>query len=190
MKKLILASQSPRRRELMELLNIDFEVIISKVVEKIDPKLDIDSALILLAKEKAMAILKNHQDSIVIGADSVVYQNKEILNKPKDKDDAFKMIKSYSNNHHSVITAVSIISDEKEINFVSRCNVYFTEITDQEIIEYLTFDEYKDKAGAYAIQGLMAKFIYKVEGDYNAVVGFPISKVYKSLKEDFNLFLN
>ncbi len=187
MKKIILASQSPRRKDYMDLLGIDFEVKAADIDEKIDLSLSLDNALIKLAKEKATAVLLNNPEAIVIGSDSIVYQDDEIFNKPKNSEDAFRMIKSYSNSNHSVKTSVCIISSEKEVSFVSECQVYFYKISDAEINDYLLSKEYKDKAGAYAIQGLMAKFIYKVEGDYNAVVGFPIAKVYKSLKEDFNI---
>ena len=188
MRKIILASQSPRRKELLKSLNVEFEVINSNIDEKIDLTIDLDQALINLANEKARVVFDSHQDSLVIGADSIVYQNKTILNKPKDKETAFQMIKSYSNNQHTVMTAISIMDFNQEVNFVSKCIVYFSEISDQEIWEYLKFDEYKDKAGAYAIQGLMAKFIYHIEGDFYSVVGFPVSKVYKHLKEDFKIF--
>lgn len=188
MKKVILASQSPRRKELMGLLNLEFEVIVSDIEEKIDASLNLDVALMKLATQKAMSVFKDHQDSIVIGSDSIVYQDNTILNKPKDRDDAFKMIKSYSDSYHKVMTAVTIIDKDKKISFISECSVFFNHISDEEITEYLKSDEYKDKAGAYAIQGLMAKFITKVEGDFYSVVGFPISKVYKSLKDDFNMF--
>ena len=187
MTKIILASQSPRRKEFMKLLNIDFDVIVPKIDEQIDPSLDLDKGLKKLAKEKARTVLVNNPQAIVIGSDSIVYQNNKILNKPTNKDDAFKMIKSYSNSNHSVKTAVCILSRDKEVSFVSECQVYFFKISDQEIEDYLKLEEYQDKAGAYAIQGLMSKYIYKVEGDYSAVVGFPIAKVYKSLKEDFNI---
>ncbi len=188
MKKVILASQSPRRKELLQLLNIDFDVINSNIEEKIDLTIDLDTALINLAQQKAEAVFDLHPNSIIIGSDSIVYQDKNILNKPKNKEEAFSMIKSYSKNQHTVLTAVSIIDESKKINFVSKCKVYFNEITDKEINDYLMFDEYKDKAGAYAIQGLMAKFICKVEGDFYSIVGFPISRVYNHLKEDFKLF--
>lgn len=187
MSKIILASQSPRRRDFMKFLGIDFEIKSANIDENIDNNLSLDEGLIKLAKEKATAVLLDYPEAIVIGSDSIVYQDNVILNKPKNKEEAFKMIKSYSNSSHSVKTSVCIISKDKEVSFVSQCQVYFFTISDKEINEYLLSDEYKDKAGAYAIQGLMAKFIYKVEGDFSAVVGFPIAKVYKSLKEDFKV---
>lgn len=187
MSKIILASQSPRRKEFMKLLNIDFDVKVANIDEKIDESLGLDNGLKKLAQEKAKAIFKDFPDAIVIGSDSIVYQDKEIFNKPKNIEDAFRMIKAYSNSHHSVMTSVCIISKDHQVSFVSKCKVYFYKISDEEIWDFLKSNEYQDKAGAYAIQGLMAKFIYKVEGDYSAVVGFPIAKVYKSLKEDFNI---
>lgn len=188
MKEIILASKSPRRKDLMKLLNIDFKVETKSITEVIDKNLSIDEALIKLANQKAMAIFKENQDAIVIGADSIVYQNNKILNKPKSKDEAFKMIKSYSNAHHRVITAVSIVSLEKTVSFTSLCTVYFNQIFDSEILAYLALNDYQDKAGAYGIQGYMARHIKKVEGDYNAVVGFPVAKVYQALKNDFNIY--
>lgn len=188
MPKIILASQSPRRKELMQLLNVDFKVISADIDETLDKSISLDDALMQLSNKKAKAIFKKHIDSIVIGADSIVYQNDKILNKPTDKNDAFKMIKSYSNTYHEVMTAVSIIDINQEVNFISKCKVYFNDISDQEINEYLLSDEYKDKAGAYAIQGLMAKFIYKVDGDFYSVVGFPVSKIYIVLKDNFKVY--
>lgn len=188
MREIILASKSPRRRELMKFLNVDFKVISADVDETFEKNLSLEDALIVLANKKAKAVFKDNKNSIVIGADSIVYQNNTIFNKPKDKEDAFSMIRSFSNNHHKVMTAVSIIDDNQQINFISQCKVYFNPISDQEINEYLLDDEYKDKAGAYAIQGLMSKFIYKVEGDFYSVVGFPVSKIYKVLKDDFNVY--
>ena len=188
MRKLILASRSPRRRELMQLLDVDFQVRSADIDESLNEKLPIEDALMDLSNRKAQAIFKNYPGHLIIGADSVVYQNNTIINKPRDKDDAFSMIKLFSNSYHTVMTAVSIIDKDKEINFVSKCKVYFMPISDQEIYDYLEDDEYKDKAGAYAIQGLMSKFIYKVEGDFYSVVGFPVAKIYKSLKEDFGVY--
>lgn len=187
MQKIILASQSPRRKELMKLINIDFTVISSNIEESIDKSLSIEAGLKKLAYQKAQAIYKLNKDSIVIGSDSIVYQDKQILNKPKSKEEAFKMIKSYSNNSHQVMTTVSIISKDKTKTILSKCEVFFNQISDEEIEEYLKLADYKDKAGAYGIQGLMAKFIKRVEGDYYAVVGFPISRVYQLLKNDFKV---
>ncbi|NLC54459.1 MAG: septum formation protein Maf [Erysipelothrix sp.] len=188
MKNIILASGSPRRKELMERLDVDFEVIVANVDESLDKTLPIEKALIKLANKKAKAVFKDYRDSIVIGADSIVFQNDVIFNKPKDKEDAYQMIKAFSNNHHLVLTAVSIIDKSQTVNFITKCKVYFNEISHQEINEYLKSDEYRDKAGAYAIQGLMSKFIYKVEGDYYAVVGFPVAEIYSVLRDDFNVY--
>ena len=98
------------------------------------------------------------------------------------------MIKSYSNKSHEVISGVCIKSKEKTIRFTSSCTVNFYNISDKEINEYLEFDEYKDKAGAYAIQGYMSKFISSVEGDFYSVVGFPISKIQRVLRDEFTVF--
>lgn len=188
MKEIILASKSPRRRELMQFLNADFKVVSADVDETFEKGLSLEDALMTLANKKAMTVFKDYPNSIVIGADSIVYQYQTIFNKPKDKADAFSMIKSFSNNHHKVMTAVSIVDNTQQINFISQCKVYFNPISDEEIYEYLLDDEYKDKAGAYAIQGIMSKFIYKVEGDFYSVVGFPIAKIYEVLSKKFNIY--
>lgn len=188
MKKIILASKSPRRRELMKVLDVEFDVISADIDEKLEKDLPIEQALMQLSNKKAQAIFKCHPNCIVIGADSIVYQNETVFNKPKNKEDAFSMIKAFSNNHHEVMTAVTIISKDHTSNFVSKCKVYFNYLSDEEIYDYLKKDEYKDKAGSYAIQGNMAKFIYKVEGDYYSVVGFPVSKIYHALKEEFDVY--
>lgn len=188
MQRIILASKSPRRYELMKMLNINFAVIVSDSEEIFNNKLAIKDAVIEVANQKALKVFQDNQDAIVIGVDSIVYQNQKILNKPKNYAEAFTMIKSYSNNKHQVISGVSIISKAKTIKFSSLCTVYFDEISDSEIKNYLKSDEYKDKAGAYAIQGLMAKFIKKIKGDYYSVVGFPINQIYFALKDEFLLF--
>ena len=184
--RIVLASKSPRRKELLSLLNIPFEIIVSDIDEKIDLNNDIYSEIEKLSFQKAKAVFKKNNDAIVIGADTIVYINKQVLGKPKDKEDARRMLKMLSNNIHEVITGVTIISNKSIDTFSQSAKVYFYPLLDEEIEEYIDSIEPLDKAGAYAIQGLGAKFVKKIDGDYSTVVGLPIGEVYRRLKNFYN----
>ena len=184
--KLILASGSPRRKEILNYLNIPFEVIISSFEEKIDEKKPLEEEIKRLSEGKASTVFKDNKDAIVIGADTIVTINNKVLGKPKDKEDAYQMLKLLSGNKHIVITGVTIISEEKIDTFASVSDVYFNKLTDKEINDYIATNEPMDKAGAYAIQGIGSKFINKIDGDYYSIMGLPINEIYKRLKV-FNL---
>ena len=180
--KLILASGSPRRKEILNYLNIPFEVIISSFEEKIDEKKPLEEEIKRLSEGKASTVFKDNKDAIVIGADTIVTINNKVLGKPKDKEDAYQMLKLLSGNKHIVITGVTIISEEKIDTFASVSDVYFNKLTDKEINDYIATNEPMDKAGAYAIQGIGSKFINKIDGDYYSIMGLPINEIYKRLK--------
>ena len=180
--KLILASGSPRRKEILSYLNIPFEVIISSFEEKIDEKKPLEEEIKRLSKGKASTVFKDNKDAIVIGADTIVTINNKVLGKPKDKEDAYQMLKLLSGNKHTVITGVTIISEENIDTFASVSDVYFNKLTDKEINDYIATNESMDKAGAYAIQGIGSKFINKIDGDYYSIMGLPINEIYKRLK--------
>ena len=180
--KLILASGSPRRKELLATLNMPFEVIVSDFDEKIDTRKPLVEEIKRLSYGKACSVFENNKDVIVIGADTIVTIENKVLGKPKDKEDAKRMLKELSNNVHTVITGVTIISSEKCETFASSNKVYFDDLSNEEIEEYIATLEPMDKAGAYAIQGLGSKFIKKIEGDYYAIVGLPINQIYKKLR--------
>ena len=182
---LILASNSPRRKEILEMLGFDFKIVVShcdETVDKISPK----QTVMELSKRKAMAINCEETD-IIIGSDTIVCLNDNILGKPKDKDDAIRMLKSLSGNCHEVFTGVTIISGKKCITDYVSAKVYFKKMSEDEIIYYVNTNEPMDKAGAYAIQGKGAAYIEKIEGDFFAVMGLPACFVSKALAE-FNIF--
>ena len=180
--RLILASGSPRRKEILSYLNIPFEVIVSSFEEKIDENKSLEEEIKRLSIGKATTVFKGNKDAIVIGADTIVTINSKVLGKPKDKEDAYQMLKLLSGNKHTVITGVTIISKEKADTFASLSDVYFNRLTDEEIKGYIATNEPMDKAGAYAIQGVGSKFINKIDGDYYAIMGLPINEIYKRLK--------
>ena len=181
--KLILASGSPRRKDLLSTLHIPFEVIVSDIDEYIDYNNDLASEIEKLSFQKAKAVFDNHQDSIVIGSDTIVILDDKVLGKPKDYDEARTMLKSLQNNTHKVLTAVTIMSKDNIETFHEIVEVTFNEMSIEEIEEYIKTNEPLDKAGSYAIQGDAAKYIKCINGDYNSVIGLPLSEVYKRLKK-------
>jgi len=191
-RKLILASASPRRRELMEKLGVAFEVETSASEECVPRDLSVFQTAEYLSGVKAEDVFLRHKgESItVIGSDTVVILEGEIFGKPKDREDAYRMLKRLSGRSHIVSTGVTILSGTpgqepvSRISFTSEAKVKFYDLTEEEIREYLTNDEYADKAGAYGIQGLGALFVERVEGDYYTVVGFPLAAAARLLKRE------
>lgn len=180
--KLVLASGSPRRKEILNYLNIPFEIVVSDFEEKIDENKSLEEEIKRLSKGKASTVFKENKNATIIGADTIVTINNKILGKPKDKQEAYRMLKFLSGNKHTVITGVTIISKDITDTFAVLSDVYFNVLKDEEINEYIATGEPMDKAGAYAIQGFGSKFIHKIDGDYYAVMGLPISEIYKRLK--------
>lgn len=183
MSKIILASGSPRRKELLSTLGYEFEVMTSEVDETLNPDNDIIEEIEALSFKKALAVFKDHRDKIVIGSDTMVTINGRRLGKPKDEEDAFLMLKELSNNTHEVVTAVSIISASQSETFSSVSKVKFAKMSDEEIREYIATKEPMDKAGAYAIQGLGSKYIQGIVGDYYSIMGLPVCEVYHRLQK-------
>lgn len=183
MTKIILASKSPRRRELMELLHIPFDVIVSDIDEQIDPQNDLVKEIEKLSYRKAEAVFKDHPDALVIGSDTIVKIGNDILGKPKDIEQAEAMLKELSDNTHEVVTGVSILYKDQTETFSSVAKVTFYPLDEKEISEYIATNEPMDKAGSYAIQGDAAKFIRSIEGDYYTIVGLPIAELYHRLKK-------
>ena len=178
----ILASKSPRRRQLMEYLNIPFEVIVADIDEVIDPNNNLRKEIEKLSFLKALKVFENNSDAMVIGADTIVVVNNEVLGKPKNQDDAFRMLKMLQDNKHEVITGVTILTKDKSETFSTVSDVYFSKMSDEEIKEYINTNETMDKAGAYAIQGIGSKFIKSINGDYYSIMGFPVNEIYNRLK--------
>lgn len=186
--KVILASKSPRRKELMDLLGIDYEIMVSEVDETLEEGLSLEEQSKRLGYIKAKAVFdKTNGDRIVIGSDTLVVKEGKLFGKPKDKQDAVNMINALKNNKHQVITSIAVLiqKDDKYEEYLDCdiTDVYVSDMSDEEIEEWLNTGKAYDKAGAYAIQLEFAKFIEKIDGNYATIVGLPIHKVYKILKK-------
>ena len=180
--KVILASASPRRKEILGKTGIDFEVQVSDCDENIDENRP-DELVMKLSELKAKAVAAKNPDAIIIGSDTVVAHKGQIMGKPADRAEAISMIKSFAGDIHQVYTGVTIIIPNEKTYTHNVCtDVHVLPMTDEEIERYVDTGEPMDKAGAYAIQGLFAPFISKIDGDYYNVVGLPISSVYAILK--------
>lgn len=181
---IILASASQRRKELLSIYIKNFKIIPADIDEDIPNNLSIEEAPLYIAKAKAVAVNNRLcENDLVITADTVVLFNNTIYGKPKNKHDAYNMIKTLSGNTHQVITGVCCYSKDNKIKieFSDFTNVTFTSINDYIIEKYLEHDEYIDKAGAYAIQGLASIFVEKIDGNYDNVVGLPIGRLVRNL---------
>lgn len=176
--KLVLASKSPRRSEILKNAGYEFTVRVADADETIPDGTKPEDAVVFLAARKAMAV-ERADDETVLGADTIVVLDNKILGKPKDREDAFNMIKSLSGRVHSVFTGVCIIENGKSMTFSEETQVEFLTLTDKEINTYIDTDEPYDKAGAYGIQGYASKFVKRINGDYFNVVGLPISAIYE-----------
>lgn len=184
--KYILASKSPRRSEILQNAGFRFKVLPSNIDEsKISTNLTPIDYCVELAKLKAYDIANKHKNCTIIGSDTIVYINNSILNKPKNFNDAKKMLTMLSNNTHTVLTGVSIVNINEKIdfNFYESTEVSFYKISDLEIENYINQFKPYDKAGSYGIQDGSNLFVKKIVGSYENIVGFPISKFYQSLKK-------
>lgn len=183
MKKIILASASPRRQELLSNITTDFTVCPADADETLPEGLSIEKQIETLAKRKAEAVLEQNPDKIVIGSDTMVVVDNKPLGKPKDKEDAIRMLKMLSGRKHKVITGVAVLCKEKKLINHRTTKVKFRVLTEHEIESYVATGEPMDKAGAYGIQGLGSVLVEGIEGDYFSVVGLPVSLVYTMLCE-------
>ncbi|GAA3660540.1 Maf family protein [Asaccharospora irregularis] len=188
---IILASASPRRKEILENTKLKFDIIKSDIDEIILEKEAPIQAVMRLAFEKSMDIASKNEDDLIIAADTVVVLDENILGKPKDKEEAYNMIRSLSGRTHEVITGISLVNlglSKKIIDYVVS-TVKFKELSDEDIKDYIHTNESLDKAGAYGIQGYGAMLVEKIEGDYFNIVGLPISKLSDLLKKHFSINL-
>ncbi|MBR4200811.1 MAG: septum formation inhibitor Maf [Oscillospiraceae bacterium] len=181
--KLILASASPRRRELLEKLQIPFEVIVSDCDETLPDGIPAESAAELLAVRKAAAVAKAHPEAVVIGADTTVILDEEILGKPADEADCKRMLHALSGRQHKVITGVGIFWAGHSLSFSDETAVQFYPLTDAEINAYAASEEPYDKAGAYGIQGQGALLVAGIHGDYYNVMGLPVARLARQLRD-------
>ncbi len=183
--KVILASQSPRRRELLCLAEIDFEVMVADSDESYPADLSFDDIAIHIAKNKALIVAaKSEKDQIIIAADTIVICNGKIIGKPISHDDAVEIIASLAGNTHKVLTGVYIMKNEKEFFFADTTEVTFHPLTLTQIEYYVEKYQPFDKAGAYAIQEWIgAVGIKNINGDFYNVMGLPISRVVAALQQ-------
>lgn len=185
--KLFLASQSPRRRELLKLAGFEFEILTAEFVETIDPKTNVYTVPEILARRKADAVFRQcelKKDAVVLCADTLVIFNEKIFGKPASESDALMMLESLSGRQHIVITGVCIRSFDKEISFSDSAKVFFRTLEAEELLFYIRNYNPFDKAGSYGIQDwLGVRIVEKVEGDYFNVMGLPVRKEAEALKQ-------
>ena len=182
--KIILASASPRRRQLLKDAKINFETVKSSYIENNSPDLPPVDFVLKHAIGKAKAVLSKYKEGIILGADTIVVLGQEIIGKPKDNHDAKNILKKLSGKTHQVITGFVLI-DAKTKKMVSKAvttSVLFKKISDADIMYYLEAGEHMDKAGAYAYQGEAKKFIEKVQGSETNIIGLPMEEFLKELK--------
>lgn len=198
MEKIVLASASPRRRELLEQIGIKFDIVVSNEPEdEIDKSLSPENYTSELALMKACNVAKKltgtkRKDSLIIAADTVVYSDGKILGKPKDSDDAFRILKSLSGKAHEVYTGICVmrLTDGYATSKSIKTTVKFKELTDKTIKAYIKIGEPADKAGAYGIQGRGAVLVEEICGDYFNVVGLPLSALYDVLISEFGDYIS
>jgi septum formation protein len=180
---LILASQSPRRRELLAVLGFPFTVIPSSIDEVPSSGEGPETFVVRVAREKGMEVASRVSHSVVLSADTVVTIDDEILGKPANEADAISMLRRLSGRDHRVLTAVTLVNQPKQqtLEGLERTRVWFTDLTDEEILDYVRRENVYDKAGAYAIQGYAGVYIPKIEGNYSNVMGLPLPLVHQLL---------
>ena len=188
--KKILASKSPRRIEILKMIGLDFDIAPSKLDEKIEINLTGNPFAEYWSKEKAKLISNRYPDRLVIGADTIVIFNNQILGKPKDKNDSRNMLNMLSGNMHQVITGVTLICKNKKISktFSESTEVFVRKIPNDQIDFYINNYNTSDKAGSYGIQEWFSIWIEKINGCYYNVMGLPISRYYKEYSEIMNMF--
>ncbi len=187
--KIILASKSPRRKELLSLITNDFDIIVSDADENVDETLTSAEKVMSIAKQKANIVANNvDEDCVVIGSDTIVVVDETILGKPHDHDDAVRMLRMISGKTHKVMTGVSVVIKKagilKEINDVDITDVHVNALSDEEIESWINTGNAWDKAGAYAIQQEFSVHIDKINGSFATVMGLPVHLVYNILKDE------
>ncbi len=181
--KLILASGSPRRAEILTAVGWEFEKRVADVDETALPDESPEDHVLRLAQAKAEAVAKTYRNGLVLGADTIVVIDDTIVGKPKDMDDARRMLRMLSANWHEVFTGVALVKNQQSVVGLQKTSVKFAEMSDEEIEYLVEQGEPLDKAGAYAVQAQAALFIEEIRGDYWNVVGLPVSLVYELVKK-------
>jgi septum formation protein len=181
---IILASASPRRRELMTNMGFNFKVVTADIDENTNAE-NVAERVEKTAEKKTAAVAEKEK-GIIVAADTVVSIDGRVLGKPKDENEAFSMLSLLSGKRHEVYTGVCIKSNKKRVVFSEKTSVYFRRLSEKEIWDYIKSGEPMDKAGAYGIQGRGALFVRKINGDYPNVVGLPVTRLYTVLLEEFD----
>ena len=181
--KIILASKSPRRREILESYGFEVEVVSSAPELPADSPLTPEEEVAYLALEKGLDAEKKYPDLPVVSADTVVVMGDEVMGKPRDREDAYRMLSMYSGKVHRVLTAYTLFYKGQRYSRVVSTEVTFYPLTDEEINAYIDTNECYDKAGSYGIQGLGSYLVKEIKGDYLNVVGFPLADFCHTLKE-------
>ncbi|MBZ4642464.1 MAG: nucleoside triphosphate pyrophosphatase [Deferribacteres bacterium] len=182
LQKIILASGSPRRREIFTKLGINFQYVTSEVEEKFDENENVEDQVMKIAAMKAYKVASIYDEAFIIGADTVVYLENQIIGKPKDAYDAQRILRLLSGKMHEVITGVAVVNKKNGIceRFFQKTDVYFKKLNDEIINWYIDSEEPLDKAGAYGIQGKGSLLVEKIHGDYDNVVGLPAGKLLET----------
>lgn len=186
MRKVILASASPRRKELLNEITDDFIIEPSNADETVKEGISINDIPHYLALLKAKDVAKNHLDDIVIGSDTIVVIDDKVLNKPKDENDAYNMLSLLSGKKHRVLTGCAIVCGEKTHSFCEETQVEFYQLTDKEIYDYIKTKDPMDKAGAYGIQTQGKMLVKAIYGDFYNVVGLPVARLKRELLDFMN----
>lgn len=181
--RVVLASGSPRRRELLNLIGIEHSVVPSNLDETMQPGEEPEGHALRLAVEKASAVAPAHPDAVVIGADTVVVLDGKVLGKPSDRATAREMMLALNGRTHTVITAVAVAHAGSVRRGAEKVQVTFRQLADEEINAYVATGEGMDKAGAYGIQGFGATIVERIEGDFFAVMGLPLVRLVGLLRE-------
>ena len=180
----ILASQSPRRKQLLEMLGLEFTVIPAKGEETVPVGAGPDETVRVLSVQKAAIVAADADpEDVIIAADTIVWHNDKVLGKPKDEQEAARMLSALSGNTHQVYTGVTVRKGEKVLSRAECTNVKFRKLSGSEIDAYIATGEPMDKAGAYGIQGVACLFVEGIEGDFFNVMGLPVCRLGKMLKE-------
>ena len=181
---LILASQSPRRRDLLSMLGLDFTVITADIDETMDGNLSVEDAVAAVCRKKAEAVAKDHPSDTIIAADTIVVVDDRVLGKPRDAEDAKAMLRILSGRSHTVMTAFCIWQKGETVTHVEKTNLRFKPLSDGEIAAYVATGSPMDKAGSYGIQDQAAIFVEALEGDYYNVMGLPVCSLVKTLRKN------
>ena len=184
-RKIILASKSPRRKELLEQIGLRFKIRESEYQEDMKAKDDPYELVKFLALQKTKDVARHYDDAIIIGADAFIIYEDHFIGKPKNESEAKEMLKNFSGKEHSVVSGFAVIDTKNNItvNDYGEAKVKFKKLNDQEIEDYIVTGEPIDKAGGYAIQGKAGGFIESINGDYYSIIGLPLNKVYCALRK-------